>query len=338
MLLLLCRRLSPKQSEASSQALHNVPPDDGFVTDMIKHWWQQRAPAAQAAQQPSALVMAKHLVSESDTALSHQGHPQQQQPYVDNTDPQAQSEQPLSPFIAGHPQAGAIDILTDKLQGAAALDPHPSQHADSTAKEGQGSQKLEGVEPQNTTFSVQNDVAEAAAAAADQCGGISAGSAQYPSSSTSQAEAADQSEPSSSAQEPCHSRHPSSPPRQAQGAVSLDSSPTNNHTPLQTSDAGQKYSWSICPAQAGSQASPSSSGQATLVRQTSAAEPSAGWQHYAQASTANEGGDIHDARNAVQAEGEESGLRGWVAEVQHHEQKLTQKVRQSLWNARVMHS
>lgn len=365
--------------------------------------------------------MAKHLVSESDTAHSHQGHPQQQQPYVDNTDAQAHSEQPLSPFIAGHPQAGAIDTLTDKLQGAAALGPHPSQIADSTAKEGQGSQNLEGVEPQSTTFSVQNDVAKAASAAADQYGGISAGSAGHSSSptpsqpqelhhsqssvspsfpnptlpasfdqidaddtkrppscsnassvdqrssasldqalvcssmlsssanqahsvgpppppSSTQAEAAHQSGPSSSAQEPCHSRHPSSPSRQSQGAASLESTLTEKHAPLQPCDAGYKYSSSIRLAEAGSQALPSSSGQTQLVRQTSAAEASAGWQHYAHARVDNEGTNAQDDRNAVQAEEEERGLRGWVAEVQHHEHNLSQKVRHRLWAASAKHS
>ena len=365
--------------------------------------------------------MAKRLVSGSDTALSHQGHPQQQQPYVDNTDPQAHSEQPLSPFIAGHPQAGAIDTLTGKLQGAAALGPHPSQIADSAAKVGPGSLNIEGLEPQRTNFPLQNEVAEAAAAAADQCGGISPGSAQHPSSSTSsqpqvvhrshssvppsfprpappaafdqtdaddtrrssscssassaiqrssassdqalavnsllssssaqahnagpppsssshQAEAAHQSGPSSSAQEPCHSWHPSSPACQTPGAASLDSTPTEKHTPLQPCDAGYKYSSSIRLAEAGSQALPSSSGQKQLVRQTSAAEPSAGWQHYAHASVDNEESKSQDPRNAAQAEEDESGLRGWVAEVQHHEQRLTQKVKQCLWAACAKHS
>lgn len=57
---LLCRRLTPEQSKASAEALISIPPDNAFLTDMIKLWWQEPLPqptcASDVAQQMQSLA------------------------------------------------------------------------------------------------------------------------------------------------------------------------------------------------------------------------------------------------------------------------------------------
>ncbi|KAL0020383.1 hypothetical protein WJX79_002660 [Trebouxia sp. C0005] len=101
------KRLSPEQSHLSAQALLNIRPDDAFVTDLIKHWWQQPASATSVTQQPSVLPS-----SELPSTLNVQDGPSVS---VSMTEGEFQSGQSLAPYTAGHPQASGIDTHTDKL-------------------------------------------------------------------------------------------------------------------------------------------------------------------------------------------------------------------------------
>lgn len=156
--------MNPEQSELSAQALLNTVPDDAFVTDLIKHWWQQPAPATSVTQQPSALPS-----SELPSALNVQGGPPDS---VSMTEGHFQSGQSLAPFTAGHPQASSIDTLTDKLLGDTGQGPPAGAKTHSTPILYQGlsnpSPIVPGPAPERTNCSVQGDTATAAAAAADQ--------------------------------------------------------------------------------------------------------------------------------------------------------------------------
>ena len=198
---MLCRRLNLEQAQASSDALHNVAPDDAFVTDMIKHWWQQPAAALSAAQEPSALASSGHPYSfQQPVAPSESGHPQRQRPlnpcgqgqaqlqqlldasrkasaspqqaFSDMTAGHPMPEQPLAPFTAGHPQATGIDALTEKLRQDAALGPSLGADSSDVAIEQQTRSSKSKTKRQDTDLHRSNhsvqDVADTAAAVADQ--------------------------------------------------------------------------------------------------------------------------------------------------------------------------
>lgn len=161
---LACRRLSPEQSHLSAQALLNIRPDDAFVTDLIKQWWQQPASATSVTQQPSVLPS-----SELPSTLNVQDGPSVS---VSMTEGEFQSGQSLAPYTAGHPQASGIDTLTDKLLGNAGPGPPAGARTHSTPILHQGMSKpspvVAGAAPERTSCSVQDDIATAAASAADQ--------------------------------------------------------------------------------------------------------------------------------------------------------------------------
>ncbi len=389
--------MSLEQSESSAQALLNIKPDDVFVTDLIKHWWQKPASATSLTQQPSALPS-----SVLPSALSVQGGP----PVSDSmTEGHFQSGQSLAPFTAGHPQASGIDTLTNKLLGDAGQGPPAGARTHSTPILHQGlsnpSPIVAEAAPERTNRSVQDDTATAAAAAADQHANvaepppehsassllshsqsldvtsspfsalqssgqtfsalpadqteniclrlassslgheqnpgqsspssdhITAGSQELPVSSA-QASSASQ-HPSSSGHVPHASQHPSSSLHQAQAASQSSSASDASQHPSSSSgqaqEAGHSPAASVHHAQAAGLEHASSSSFTPPVGHQSLAEPSTGWQHYRQSNRGNRGTKTHNARDAAGDEDEGgAGLKGWVEEVQQHEEQLTQKV------------
>lgn len=152
-----------------------VSPDDGFVTDMIKHWWQAPASAAAAADHHSAQASVGHPCSQQHSSVFvGQEHPQQHQhPHGDATQGHPQPQRPVEPFTVGHPQATGIDELTTKLQEDAALCPDSRSNFKAGLDTSQDiganpSQIMEGISSERPTHSVQDHVATAAAAVADQ--------------------------------------------------------------------------------------------------------------------------------------------------------------------------
>ena len=156
--------MSLEQSELSAQALLNIRPDDAFVTDLIKHWWREPAPATPVTQQPSIQPS-----SELPSALNVQDSPSVS---VSMKEGHFQSGQSLAPFTAGHPQASGIDTLTDKLLGDAGPGPPAGARTHSIPILHQGfpnpSPIMLKVAPERTNCLGKDDTATAADAAADQ--------------------------------------------------------------------------------------------------------------------------------------------------------------------------
>ncbi len=363
--------MSPEQSELSAQALLNIRPNDAFVTDLIKHWWREPAPAISLTQQPSAQPS-----SELPSALNVQDSPLVS---VSMTEGHFQSGQSLAPFTAGHPQASGIDTLTDKLLGDAGPGPPAGPHALSNP-----SPIRHEAAPERTNCSVQDDTATAAAAAADQHADvaefpseqaasslmperqsadqtsyssfsalqssyqtpsalpahqtspssehITAGSEELPVSSAQASSGTSASQqPSSSGHVSPTSQHPYSSSHQLPAASHSSSASDAGQDPSSSSgqaqEAGHSPAASVSHAQAASMKHTSSSSFTPPDRHQPPAEPSTGWQHYRESGSGNRGTDTHSARNASGDEDEGgAGLKGWVEEVQQHEEQLTQKV------------
>ena len=106
-----CRRLSAEQSQQSAKVLTQVQPDDAFVIEMLKHWWRPAAPTAEHA-------VAATAPGSSNNQMSQNADTAGQTPAQDH----------LACLTAGHPEAVAIDKITDQeLQTNTAQGPGPQQ-------------------------------------------------------------------------------------------------------------------------------------------------------------------------------------------------------------------
>ncbi len=158
-----------------------------------------------------------------------------------------------------------------------------------------------------------------------------AGSQEVPVSSPKASSASQHT--SSSAHVSHTSQHPSfsSSSHQAQAAGHSSSASDAGQQPSSSSgqaqEAGHSPAASVDHTQAAGLDHTSSSSYTPPVRHQSLAEPSTGWQHYRESGSGNRGTDIDNARDAAGDEDEGgAGLKGWVEEVQQHEEQLTQKV------------
>ncbi len=158
---------------------------------------------------------------------------------------------------------------------------------------------------------------------------ITAGSQGLPVSSAKASSAIQH--PSSSLHLSHTSQHSSSSSHQLLAASRSSSASDAGQHPSSSSgqaqEAGHSPNASVPHAQAAGLQHTSSSSYTPPDRHHSLAEPSRGWQHYRESGSGNRDTDTHNARDAAGDEDEGgAGLKGWVEEVQQHEEQLTQKV------------
>ncbi len=158
-----------------------------------------------------------------------------------------------------------------------------------------------------------------------------AGSQELPASSPKASSASQHT--SSSAHVSHTSQHPSSSssshqaPAAGHSSSASDAGQQPSYSSGQAQEAGHSPAASVHHTQAADLEHTSSSSYTPPVRHQSLAEPSTGWQHYRESSSGNRGTETHNARDAAGDEDEGgAGLKGWVEEVQQHEEQLTQKV------------